>query len=120
MKTWVVIAGRDGSTNFWAWGELSDSPGFVNIYYTLPDGVTMYSPRNINEHGLPNLNDGLVFAAPVPTSTEVTREGLSLQLPAEVMEVKPVTHSIDASFPDGVGEVAGADPVAETPPEVTP
>lgn len=106
MKTWVVMEGRDGSQTFWAWGELSDSPGFVNIYYTLPDGITMYSPRNVNEHGFPSVTGGLLFSAQV-----------GVPLGEDMFE--PVEGVVATFLGDPVDEVAGDVPVADPPPEVT-
>lgn len=43
---WVVMACRKGSQeNFWAWCRpRRDSPGFDEIFYTMRDGVTAWSP----------------------------------------------------------------------------
>lgn len=45
-EAWVVLTCRDGVATYWAWCRpRRDSPGFDEIFYTRPDGITAYSPE---------------------------------------------------------------------------
>lgn len=41
MTSWVVFECRDERGQaLWAWGKVEDAPGFTEVTYTLPDGLT--------------------------------------------------------------------------------
>lgn len=83
MKHWVVMQAELGNDVFWAWGLVTDGPGFDDVHYTSRDGVTA---REVTEQ--PRLTKHLFTVAVLLDAGDA--EALSMPLlPPRALELQP-------------------------------